>query len=65
MPLFEYQCRDCGEKFEELVLGAETGIVCPKCGSDQVGRLMSVFASSGTGSGSGGGCSAPSGSGFT
>ncbi|HKK21014.1 MAG TPA: zinc ribbon domain-containing protein [candidate division Zixibacteria bacterium] len=47
MPLFEYACDRCGEKFEELVLGRETGIVCPKCGSDEIHKLVSVFASSG------------------
>ncbi len=63
MPLFEFECRDCGEKFEDLVSSLEAAVTCPQCGSDQVGRLLSVFASGG--SGGGGGCSAPSGSGFT
>jgi len=64
MPIFEYECRECGEKFEELVSNPESTVSCPKCGSDQVGRMLSVFASGGSGSGGGGGCSAGSG-GFT
>ena len=63
MPLYEYQCRDCGSKFEELISGEAEKIPCPECGSENVGRLMSMFASSGTAAGSS--CSAPPGSGFS
>lgn len=45
MPIYEYKCQDCGEKFEKLVrLGAmETKVECPVCHSDQVKRLISIF----------------------
>jgi len=45
MPIYEYKCQDCGEKFEKLVrLGAmETEVKCPVCHSDQVKRLISIF----------------------
>jgi putative FmdB family regulatory protein len=65
MPIFEYRCKNCGEKFETLVFSSQTEPVkCEKCGSEQTEKLMSTFASSGvsnsSGSYSGGGCS-PSG----
>ena len=68
MPIFEYFCKNCGEKFETLVFSSQTGPVkCEKCGSEQTEKLMSTFASGGTGNNgssfSGGGCS--SGSGFS
>jgi putative FmdB family regulatory protein len=34
MPIYEFQCEDCGEIFEELILGnREDEIVCKKCKS--------------------------------
>ncbi|NLJ69410.1 MAG: zinc ribbon domain-containing protein [Firmicutes bacterium] len=66
MPLREFRCRQCGEKFEELVQ-KYTEVVCPNCGSGEVDRLISSFgfrssgassaASSGCASCSGGSCS--------
>ncbi|MEM8710443.1 MAG: zinc ribbon domain-containing protein [Planctomycetota bacterium] len=41
MPTFDFQCQDCGEHFEELVLGSET-IVCPKCSSEKVEKQVSA-----------------------
>ena len=40
MPIYEYECQKCGEKFEDYVSpGAEDNIMkCPKCGGDQVKR---------------------------
>ena len=63
MPIFEYQCTECGREFEELVSSSEAKIACPNCGTDKVNRKLSSFACSG-GTSSGGGCSAPAGSGF-
>lgn len=70
MPLYEYRCRSCGHRFEQLQRlgeGAE-GVECPRCGERQAERQLSTFAS-GTASGASsafssggrGGC----GSGFT
>jgi len=45
MPVYEYECQDCGTRFEKLVrLGDSSGeVVCPKCQSEAVERLISVF----------------------
>lgn len=47
MPIFEFVCQDCGHPFEELVRNAaSTDIVtCPECGSAQVKKQISRFAS--------------------
>ncbi len=45
MPIFEYVCGECGARFEKLVRGsAQTApIRCPRCGSEQVEKAISVF----------------------
>jgi len=47
MPLFEFRCKKCGKKFEELVMSSsrDEDINCPRCGSKRVEKLMSAFAS--------------------
>ena len=40
MPIYEFECGDCGVRFEELV-GAEVTAPCPACGSEQTRRLLS------------------------
>jgi putative FmdB family regulatory protein len=46
MPIFEYRCDDCGNKFEKLVRrSAEAdGAECPSCGRDHVTTQVSSFA---------------------
>ena len=44
MPLFEYQCRECGTKFEKIVPTASAQVVCKQCASPRVEKLLSVFA---------------------
>ena len=45
MPLYEYYCADCQAKFELLVNHQHADeVVCMKCRSDKVRRLLSVFA---------------------
>lgn len=46
MPLFEYKCSDCETKFEELISSSDVKVFCPKCGSEKVSRLLSVFSAS-------------------
>jgi len=46
MPIFEFECSDCQHPFEELVFGSNTDdVLCPSCGSRQVRKKMSTFAS--------------------
>ena len=46
MPIYEFACSKCGRSFEELVsISKIDEVVCPKCGSGQVKKKMSTFAS--------------------
>ncbi len=61
MPLFEFQCADCGNQFEKLVrkAGVTSDVTCPVCRSARVRELLSTFASpskEGSGGTSRGGC---------
>jgi putative FmdB family regulatory protein len=50
MPLYEYQCRACGNRFEALVRPSDTeGPACPSCKSNDLERLISSFAASSEG----------------
>lgn len=45
MPLYEFECLSCGERFEILCKSSDTDdIVCEKCGR-KVKRLISSFSS--------------------
>jgi putative FmdB family regulatory protein len=44
VPLYEYRCPKCGERFEELVRAADGTPRCPSCGERDVERLLSSFA---------------------
>ncbi len=70
MPIFEFTCRACGHKFEEILTLAELEAekpVCPACGQRRVEREFSLFATGGTGGASAGaGCGGGAGgSGFS
>lgn len=54
MPLFEFVCADCRRPFEELVRSASAvnEVTCPNCGSSQVSKKISTFASRSSGGGS-------------
>ena len=66
MPLFEYQCKTCGHRFEALVVGSRTP-ACPRCKSDELEKQLSTFGLGGSGrsygSGSYGGSSCATGGG--
>ncbi|MDH4157703.1 MAG: zinc ribbon domain-containing protein [candidate division Zixibacteria bacterium] len=49
MPLFEYKCDQCGEKFEELVTSSDEKVVCPACQSDSTQKQLSTFAAKAAG----------------
>ncbi|MBP7569417.1 MAG: zinc ribbon domain-containing protein [Acidobacteria bacterium] len=45
MPLYEYQCSACGERFEVIQRFADAPIeVCRKCGGGPVERMLSAPA---------------------
>jgi putative FmdB family regulatory protein len=46
MPIYEFACEECGERFEELV-AAEAAAACPSCGSEYTRRLLSSVAAPG------------------
>jgi len=43
MPLYEYDCKSCAQRFELLVRGNETP-ACPACKGTALERRLSVFA---------------------
>lgn len=46
MPIYEFNCSECGHVFEELVFRAAEvkELECPKCGAAKVKQQMSTFA---------------------
>lgn len=47
MPIYEYRCEQCRYEFESFVWSRndEDGITCPRCGSRDIKKLLSSFAS--------------------
>lgn len=43
MRLYDFQCEDCANEFEELVREISDAR-CPKCGSAHVAKQLSAFA---------------------
>ena len=48
MPLYEYECCDCGEEFEVLVLDSGEIIKCVSCDSQNIGKQFSTFGLGGS-----------------
>ncbi|MGC8786870.1 MAG: FmdB family zinc ribbon protein [Anaerolineae bacterium] len=50
MPIYEYRCNECGEKFEKWLrsMSAANDICCPRCGSRNVEKAISLFGKSGS-----------------
>jgi putative FmdB family regulatory protein len=46
MPIYEYRCSECGEKFEKLVRfsASASEVECPKCGARKADKLISAFS---------------------
>ncbi len=46
MPIYEYQCHGCHRQFQSLIMGREDekNLLCPKCGSRNLKRLISRVA---------------------
>ncbi len=56
MPVYEYECQKCGERFElrRSMSDTDQDIKCLKCGAENPRRIFSTFATA-----SGGGSCAP------
>jgi len=63
MPIYEYLCAACGQRFEKLQKSSSTEIPpCPACGMSQVTRQFSTFAAATSSTSPAAACpSAPSG----
>jgi putative FmdB family regulatory protein len=45
MPLYEYECSACGNRFEQIQKFSDPPIeVCPKCGKREIRKLLSTPA---------------------
>ncbi len=51
MPLYEYECRECGKRFEAFVTASHRP-VCPSCHSENLEKLLSAFGVGGPSRGS-------------
>jgi putative FmdB family regulatory protein len=54
MPFYDYECRECGEKFTALLSMSardelEPTLPCPACGAKGPRRLLSSFATGSSG----------------
>jgi putative FmdB family regulatory protein len=54
MPIYEFDCQDCGEPFEELVLSSAAidRVECPNCRSREIIKKVSLIGSAGSNSSS-------------
>jgi putative FmdB family regulatory protein len=41
MPIYEFECEECGARFEELVAAEAAAPACSACGSTRTRRLIS------------------------
>ena len=46
MPIYEYECKSCGERFEARrnISDSDTELKCPRCGKKQPRRVFSTFS---------------------
>lgn len=50
MPIFDFQCKECGNKFDLMISNKDKDKVqCTQCGSKDVKQLLSMFATSSAG----------------
>ena len=43
MPIYEFECGECDERFEELVAAGTERADCPSCGAAGARRRLSTF----------------------
>ena len=55
MPVYEYRCDECCERFELFLRSAarRTTPTCPRCGSPNARKAISIFGVGNAGGGSG------------
>jgi len=41
VPVYEFECEECGSRFEELAPSETRSLRCPACGSERSRRLLS------------------------
>ena len=46
MPVYEYECLQCGHRFDYLVLRTSPEAQCPECGKKELKQLISLCATS-------------------
>jgi putative FmdB family regulatory protein len=46
MPIYAYRCERCEERFEQLVplRAGHPPVTCPRCGTQEIRKLLSTFA---------------------
>jgi putative FmdB family regulatory protein len=51
MPIYEYECGSCGEKFElrRSMADNDSDVKCPKCGVEKPRRVLSMFGTTSSG----------------
>ncbi|MTI81207.1 MAG: zinc ribbon domain-containing protein [Firmicutes bacterium] len=48
MPIYDFKCKDCGEKFTVMVsISEKDKVKCPECDCDNIQQLMSGFFTKG------------------
>jgi putative FmdB family regulatory protein len=47
MPVYEFECEECGERFEELAPAGATDVACPSCHTTRTRRLLSRVSPAG------------------
>jgi putative FmdB family regulatory protein len=51
MPVYEYRCEECDERFELFVrsMTKQNTFTCPECGSQRIRKNVSLFGIASTG----------------
>lgn len=50
MPLFDFECRECGHKFDLIISNADKDKAkCPQCGAANIKQLLSTFGTTRSG----------------
>jgi len=43
MPIYEYECKSCGNVFERIMKTGEGEPACPACGRQEMKKLVASF----------------------